>query len=174
MNVSPAWFMSDRMTTGLGPLLAQHGVLPQLLVLEITESTLMQDVGLGLERMRGLRARGIGLSLDDFGTGFSSLSYLKHMPIDELKLDRSFVTDVDKGYRDRALAAAVITLGRMLDLRVIAEGVETEAQAEELAGLGCHLHQGYLYGKPMPAAQFTSLLDSTAAADAACSSPRRA
>ena len=158
VNVSPAWFMSERMTSNLEPQLARHGLAPQQLVLEITESLLLQDVPLALERMRSLHAQGLGLSLDDFGTGFSSLSYLKHMPLDELKLDRSFVTDVDKGDRDRALAAAVITLGKMLDLRVIAEGVETEAQAAELAAMGCHLHQGFLYARPMPAAHFADQL----------------
>jgi diguanylate cyclase (GGDEF)-like protein len=174
VNVSTSWFMSERLTAGLEPLLARHQLAPQLLVLEITESVLMQDMELCLQRMRSLRERGFGLSLDDFGTGFSSLSYLKHMPLDELKLDRSFVTDVDKGHRDRALAAAVITLGNMLDMRVVAEGVETETQAAELVAMGCRLHQGYLYGRPMPAATFALELERGAARASHGLTPRSA
>ena len=102
--------------------------------------------------------RGIGISLDDFGTGYSSLSYLKVMPLDELKLDRSFVTDIGNSARDQALVASVVQLAQRLELRVVAEGVETETQAAVLAEMGCHVHQGYLYGKPALAAGFSDYL----------------
>ena len=92
--------------------------------------------------------------MDDFGTGYSSLSYIKRFPIDELKIDRSFVNDVHRGGKDSALVAAIVTLSRMLNLQLVAEGVETEAQAKALQALGCNLHQGFLYARPMPMAAF--------------------
>jgi EAL domain-containing protein (putative c-di-GMP-specific phosphodiesterase class I) len=114
-----------------------------------------------------LRERGIAISLDDFGTGYSSLSYLKVMPLDELKLDRSFVTDIGEPGRDQALAASIVELAQKLDLSVVAEGVETETQASVLANMGCHIHQGYLYGKPAPAAGFSSYLMNAELAESA-------
>ncbi|HEX7435694.1 MAG TPA: EAL domain-containing protein, partial [Caldimonas sp.] len=103
-------------------------------------------------------ARGYGLSLDDFGTGYSSLSYLKRLPMDELKIDRAFVTDAARGGRDGALAAAIIALGRELGLKVVAEGVETAAQSAFLLRRGCNVQQGYLFSRPVPAAEFERLL----------------
>lgn len=158
VNISASWFTNRSLLEGIDFLLRRYQLEPSMLVLEVTESMLVRDVDNCIERMRELRARGISISLDDFGTGYSSLSYLKVMPLDELKLDRSFVTDIARAGRDQALAAAVVTLARKLDLSVIAEGVETETQAAVLASMGCHVHQGYLYGKPMPASGFASLL----------------
>ena len=109
--------------------------------------------------MAALREAGLMLAVDDFGTGYSSLAYLKRFPIDELKIDRSFVTDVDHGEKEGALVAAIVTLARRLNLQVVAEGVETSSQAAALQRLGCHLHQGYLYARPMPAQAYEALLE---------------
>jgi Amt family ammonium transporter len=151
-------------------LLRQYRLPPGSLVLEITESVLVHDVDACIARMRELKRRGVCISLDDFGTGYSSLSYLKTMPLDELKLDRSFVTDIGTAGRDRALVASVVQLARTLDIAVVAEGVETQAQAEVLNTMGCRIHQGFLYGRPLPAASFASLLASDSHALSACSS----
>jgi len=100
--------------------------------------------------MTVLKGYGIGFSLDDFGTGFSSLSYLQRLPLDQLKIDRSFITDIATNASDAAIAQTIVTLGHSLGLSVIAEGVETEAQRDRLLELGCTLYQGYLYGSPVP------------------------
>jgi diguanylate cyclase (GGDEF)-like protein len=158
VNISPSWFTQRGLLEHIDELLRRYKLPGEALVLEVTESVLVRDTDKCIERMRELRERGIGISLDDFGTGYSSLAYLKVLPLDEIKLDRSFVTDIGGGSRDVALAAAVVTLARTLDLEVIAEGVETSEQAAALQAVGCHVHQGYLYGSPVPAAEFTALL----------------
>lgn len=121
------------------------------LKLEITESVLMTDLGGTANRLEELRALGLHLSVDDFGTGYSSLAYLRRFPVDELKLDRSFVTDLASGDEAAAIVEAVVALGRTLGLRVLAEGIETEGQARRLARLGCDTGQGFLWARPMPA-----------------------
>ena len=105
-----------------------------------------------------MREKGFGLSLDDFGTGYSSLSYLKRFPLDELKIDRSFITDVTLGDKDAAIALSVIELGRRFGMQVVAEGVETRAQAGFLLAHGCPIQQGYLYSPPIAADDFAALL----------------
>jgi EAL domain-containing protein (putative c-di-GMP-specific phosphodiesterase class I)/DNA-binding NarL/FixJ family response regulator len=158
VNISAFLFTNRSLVEHIDSLLRRYQLAPGMLVLEVTESVLVRDMDNCIERMRELRKRGIGISLDDFGTGYSSLSYLKVMPLDELKLDRSFVTDVGNSGRDQALAASVVQLAQRLDLNVVAEGVETEMQAALLAEMGCHIHQGYLYGRPAPAAGFSGYL----------------
>ena len=158
VNVAPPCFMADGLVEQLETLTTRHGLRPRQLILEVTESLLMTDVERAVARLQDLRESGFGLSLDDFGTGFSSLSYLKRFPIDELKIDRSFVRDVHHGGKDGALVASIITLARMLELRVVAEGVETEAQAGALQMQGCGLHQGYLYSRPVETQAFEALL----------------
>jgi EAL domain-containing protein (putative c-di-GMP-specific phosphodiesterase class I) len=160
VNVPASRFTSGALITRIDDLLRQYRLPAGSLVLEITESLLVRDVDSCIARMRELKRRGISISLDDFGTGYSSLSYLKTMPLDELKLDRSFVTGIASAARDRALVAAVVQLARTLDIAVVAEGVETEAQARVLDAIGCSIHQGFLYGKAVPAAAFTALLAS--------------
>jgi diguanylate cyclase (GGDEF)-like protein len=170
VNISAMWFTHRSLVEHIDNLLRRYHLDPGMLVLEVTESVLVRDMEKCIARMRDLRQRGIGVSLDDFGTGYSSLSYLKVMPLDELKLDRSFVTDIGASGRDQALAASVVQLAQRLELSVVAEGVETEAQAAVLAEMGCHIHQGYLYGRPAPAAGFSSYLmaaESVAAARSA-------
>jgi EAL domain-containing protein (putative c-di-GMP-specific phosphodiesterase class I) len=136
----------------------RFGVQPERLILEMTESILMHDVESGVALLQTLRDRGYGLSLDDFGTGYSSLSYLKRLPLDELKVDRAFVTDAERGGRDGALAATIIALGRELGLRVVAEGVETREQSAFLLRRGCNVQQGYLFSRPVAATAFAHLL----------------
>jgi diguanylate cyclase (GGDEF)-like protein/PAS domain S-box-containing protein len=142
----------------LNTLTRRFDVPASWLVLEITETMLMRNVESVVARLQALRSQGYGVSLDDFGTGYSSLSYLKRFPIDELKIDRAFVTDVARGGRDGALATAIIALARGLELRVVAEGVETVEQSAFLLQQGCWLQQGYLFSRPLPAEAFEALL----------------
>jgi diguanylate cyclase (GGDEF)-like protein/PAS domain S-box-containing protein len=169
VNVSPSWFTSRGLMDRVDTLLRQYRMPPGSLVLEVTESLLVRDVDTCIARMRELKRRGVFISLDDFGTGYSSLSYLKTMPLDELKLDRSFVTEIGTARRDRALVASVVQLARTLDIAVVAEGVETEAQAQVLNAMGCRVHQGFLYGRPTPAASFAGLLANARHALTGCS-----
>ena len=131
--------------------LARHRLDPSLLVLEITETALMGDPEAALGALTALRALGVGLAVDDFGTGYSSLTYLKQFPIDELKIDRSFVAGLGSDPGDTAIVASCIQLARALGLRAVAEGVETETQRLALVDLGCDLGQGYHYARPLTA-----------------------
>lgn len=158
VNVAASCFMAEGLVDRLRTLVRKHGMSPGALVLEVTESMLMMDIDRAVEKLEALHAHGFKLSLDDFGTGYSSLAYLKRFPIDELKIDRSFVMDVDGSDKDGALIAAIVTLAQRLDMQVVAEGVETPGQAAALRRLGCSVHQGYLYARPMPAGDFEALL----------------
>ncbi|HIV72839.1 MAG TPA: EAL domain-containing protein [Candidatus Aquabacterium excrementipullorum] len=134
------------------------GVDPSRLKLELTESMLVNDVEDLIGKMTELRRHGVGFSLDDFGTGYSSLSYLRRLPLDQLKIDQAFVRDVLGNANDAAIAGTVVSLGQTLNLEVIAEGVETQAQRDFLLSIGCRLFQGYLYSKPVPEAAFGALV----------------
>jgi EAL domain-containing protein (putative c-di-GMP-specific phosphodiesterase class I) len=142
----------------LDELMQHYRLRPASLMLEITETMLMQDVASVVALLDRLRTRGYGVSLDDFGTGYSSLSYLKRLPMDELKIDRMFITDAARGGRDGALASAVITLGSELGLQLVAEGVETREQSAFLLGRGCNVQQGFLFSRPLPEDVFEKLL----------------
>jgi EAL domain-containing protein (putative c-di-GMP-specific phosphodiesterase class I) len=133
-------------------------VAAEQLIVELTESVLMDNVSDALAQMHELKALGVTLSIDDFGTGYSSLSYLKQFPLDELKIDRSFVIDLPGGRADVAIVRTVVELGHSLGMSVIAEGVETEAQRDCLERLGCDRYQGFLYSKPVPEEDFLGLL----------------
>ncbi len=151
VNISPRQFRSDKFLTVLDDALALSGTPGRNLVLEITEGTLMVDP-IHAESVLGKMAeRGARIAIDDFGTGYSSLAYLKRFPISVLKVDRAFVKDLPGAEKDAAICKAVLDLAKHLDLSVVAEGVETEAQLAFLDSLGCQYVQGYLTGKPMPA-----------------------
>jgi EAL domain-containing protein (putative c-di-GMP-specific phosphodiesterase class I) len=122
--------------------------------LELTESMLLGDTLDAVAKMADLRKHGVKFSLDDFGTGYSSLSYLKLLPLEQLKIDQSFVRDVLSDPNDAAIARTVLALGKSLGLAVVAEGVETQGQREFLVEAGCKWFQGYLFGKPVPIEQF--------------------
>ncbi|MGH9282694.1 MAG: EAL domain-containing protein, partial [Acidimicrobiales bacterium] len=126
--------------------------------LEVTESTVMDDVDAAVDILGELKRLGLTISIDDFGTGYSSLAYLRRLPLDEVKIDRSFVDGLATDPEDTAIVAAVISLAHALDRDVVAEGVETEEQLQKLRALGCELAQGYLLARPMPPAAVTDLL----------------
>lgn len=126
--------------------------------LEITESVLMDEVERNVESLSKLRAAGIGIAVDDFGTGYSSLSYVARLPITALKIDRSFVLAMHDDAGGMAVASSIVALAHSLDLLVVAEGVETQAQADSLLELGCDEAQGYLYSRPVPSDAFAALL----------------
>ena len=141
----------------------RFGVDPRKLMLELTESATFATVEETYAKMRTLKARGIGFSIDDFGSGYSSLSYLKNMPLDQLKLDRSFVSDVLTNPNDAAIVQTIIALGQSLHLDLIAEGVETEGQRTFLALHGCHSYQGFLFGRPGPAEKLLLMAEADSA-----------
>jgi diguanylate cyclase (GGDEF)-like protein len=151
VNISPRQFRSDKFLAVLDDALALSGTPGRNLVLEITEGTLMVDPVHAETVLSKMAERGARIAIDDFGTGYSSLAYLKRFPISVLKVDRAFVKDLPGAEKDAAICMAVMDLARHLDLSVVAEGVETEAQLAFLDGLGCQYVQGYLTGKPMPA-----------------------
>jgi EAL domain-containing protein (putative c-di-GMP-specific phosphodiesterase class I) len=136
--------------------LAENGIEASRLEIELTESLLMEDSESNRSMLDSFSKMGVRLAIDDFGTGHSSLSYLKRFNIDTLKVDRSFVSSLPESGEDKAIATAVIALARSLDMSVVAEGVETLAQAEMLRDLGCDEMQGYLLSRPLPA---TALVD---------------
>ena len=159
VNVSARQFRQSDFVAQVLAVLEQTGANPRRLKLELTESLLVDDVEGVIEKMAALKARGVGFSLDDFGTGYSSLTYLKRLPLDQLKIDQSFVRDVLTDVNDAAIARTIVALGQSLGLAVIAEGVESAAQRDYLARHGCAAYQGYFFGRPLPLAEFELLLD---------------
>ncbi|MGB4063115.1 MAG: EAL domain-containing protein [Azonexus sp.] len=158
VNVSASQFRQAKFTEQLRDLLLQTGAPAKRLKLELTESMLLEDTEAIIGRMAELKQLGIRFSLDDFGTGYSSLAYLKRLPLNQLKIDQSFVRDVLTDPNDAAIAETIVALGNSLGLDVIAEGVETEAQWRFLASVGCLNYQGYLFGRPMPLLEFEEFL----------------
>lgn len=158
VNVSARQFHQAEFVEQVRQVLAETGADPTRLVVELTESSILEDVGDTVAKMRALKKLGIRLAMDDFGTGYSSLSYLKQLPLDELKIDQSFVRDLSVDTNDAAVVQAIITLGRTFELTVIAEGVETDAQFDFLELYGCHVFQGYMFSKPVPLKRFEVLV----------------
>jgi diguanylate cyclase (GGDEF)-like protein len=154
VNVSARQFRQTDFVQQVHAVLEKTGVNPLRLKMELTESLLVDDVEAVIEKMDALKALGVGFALDDFGTGFSSLSYLKRFPLDQLKIDQSFVRDVLTDHNDAAIAKTIIALAHSLGLGVIAEGVETSEQRDFLAQAGCCVFQGYLFSRPLPAEEF--------------------
>ncbi|MCO5356660.1 EAL domain-containing protein [Acidovorax kalamii] len=153
VNVSARQFRHSHFVDEVLGVLEETGANPHRLKLELTETLLLDDVADTIERMEQLRRHGVGFSLDDFGTGYSSLSYLKRLPLDQLKIDQGFVRDLLTDADDASIARTIVTLAHSMDLGVIAEGVETCEQRDMLIGLGCLTWQGYLFGRPGPAAE---------------------
>jgi len=154
VNVSARQFRHPEFVQQVQNALLQNGADPRLLKLELTESLLLTDSQEAIMKMSALRSLGVRFALDDFGTGYSSLSYLKMLPLQQLKIDQSFVRDVLTDANDAAIASTVLALGRSLGFDVVAEGVETEGQLQFLLGQGCTLFQGYLFGRPVPIGDF--------------------
>ena len=154
VNLSALQFNHPGLIEMVREALERYGLEPRYLTLEITESTAMHDADASLAILRQIHDMGVGISIDDFGTGYSSLLYLKRLPANELKIDRGFVRDLTHDTEDAAIIAAIVALGRTLNLNVVAEGVETREQQEYLTRLGCTSLQGYLLGRPMPAEDF--------------------
>jgi EAL domain-containing protein (putative c-di-GMP-specific phosphodiesterase class I) len=149
VNVSVLQLADPAFLSVLTAALDDSGFAADHLWLEITEGAILQDPEATVATLGRIRQIGAHISIDDFGTGYSSLSYLKQLPVEILKIDRSFVDHLDEDADDRAIVRAVIALGESLGLAVIAEGVERPSQAEQLTSLGCHLAQGFLYGRPL-------------------------
>jgi len=157
VNISPTQFQKARFVERLVECVRETGFPLARLELEIVETTFFEDPGSAEAQLRHLRSFGIGLALDDFGIGYSSLSYLRRMPFTKLKIDKSFIDDVAMMH-SAAIVHAVIALGRALGLKVTAEGVETAEQHKFLRTAGCHYLQGYLFSKPVPPAEIDALL----------------
>jgi len=158
VNLSPRQFRQKNLVSMVASILAETGLPPELLELEITESTVMHRTEEAAAGLRALHELGVQISLDDFGTGYSSLAYLHRFPVHTLKVDQSFVHDIKSNHDDAAIVSTVISLARQLNLKALAEGVETEAQLAFLRVRGCDSFQGYLFCRPQPAAKAETLL----------------
>ena len=160
VNLSARQFMQDDLLDMIDRVLTETGLDPAYLELEVTESLLIENVERAIETLQQLKKRGIALSLDDFGTGYSSLNYLQKFPIDTLKIDRSFVEGVASNPDDAAIAKGIIALAHSLQLKITAEGVETQAQLDYIKAYGCHEAQGYYFSKPLSAYSLVDFLAS--------------
>jgi diguanylate cyclase (GGDEF)-like protein/PAS domain S-box-containing protein len=158
VNVSAKQFRQPDFVKQVLHALRESGVKPSQLKLELTESTVLINVEATIEKMRELKLQGVSFSMDDFGTGYSSLQYLKRLPLDQIKIDQSFVRDIPQDSNDCAIVQAIIAMSGALGLNVIAEGVETDAQRAFLDQHGCHAFQGYLFSRPLPLLEFEALL----------------
>jgi predicted signal transduction protein with EAL and GGDEF domain len=154
INISSRQFRQEDLAGRIAAIIAAAGANPAYITLELTESMVMQDVNSTLSTLRSLKKLGLSISLDDFGTGYSSLSYLRRFPIDELKIDKSFVNDIHTDPDDAAIASAVIAMGLSLGLNVVAEGVERQEQIQLLRDMRCSQVQGYYFARPMDAQSF--------------------
>jgi EAL domain-containing protein (putative c-di-GMP-specific phosphodiesterase class I) len=163
INLSARQFMHAGLVESIRRVVDATGIDPGLIEFEITETALMQQGAQTLELLGQINRMGMRLSIDDFGTGYSSLAYLKRFPVRQIKIDRAFVRELEASSEDRAIVAAVIALANSLQLSVVAEGVETEAQLALLRAHGCQYAQGYLFARPLPVAQARYLLAGQAA-----------
>jgi EAL domain-containing protein (putative c-di-GMP-specific phosphodiesterase class I) len=158
VNLSARQFREPDLVHTVEQALEVTGLAPEYLHLEVTESSIMEDPEQAIAKMQRLRAQGIHFSIDDFGIGYSSLSYLKRFPIDTLKIDRSFVMEAATNTDDQEIIRVIIAMARNLRLALVAEGVETKAQHNFLSRQGCHIMQGYYFGRPMSTDQFEHML----------------
>lgn len=158
LNVSPRQFRGQTFVDDMARTLHEIAIPDNSLDLEITEGVVIQSVEETISTMTTLSSMGISFSLDDFGTGYSSISYLKRLPVSTLKIDYSFVRDIVEDRSDRVLVETIVTMGQLLDLNVVAEGVEKKNQLDILAGFGCNCYQGFYFSRPVPLADFENLL----------------
>jgi len=165
VNVSPWQFARPDFVEELRKTLDAHKTDPRRLMLELTETALLYDLDESIEKLKALRALGLTVALDDFGTGYSSLAYLRDLPLDQIKIDKSFVGELGSG-SEHPLVGSMIAIGQHMALEVVAEGVETEAQRATLLKLGCRMLQGFLFCQPMPEHAFLQWLDANAGSDA--------
>jgi EAL domain-containing protein (putative c-di-GMP-specific phosphodiesterase class I) len=157
VNLSGVQFRSKNLLPTIVQALAESGLAPERLELEITESVLLEDSEATIEFLHRLKALGVSISMDDFGTGFSSLSYLRSFPFDKLKIDQSFVRDLDRSTDSLAIVQSIVTLGSNLDMLTTAEGVETCDQLDKLRAIGCAEAQGFYFARPLPVEQIPAL-----------------
>ncbi len=158
VNISGRQFRKAGFVDEVREVIEDSGADPAMLKLEITESMLMENPQRMANILERLKSLGLSLAMDDFGTGYSSLSYLNRFPIDVIKIDRSFIRRMFQGRRDTKLVRTIVSLGRGMDMDVVAEGVEELGQVDTLQDMGCELAQGYYYSKPLPAEEATRLL----------------
>jgi diguanylate cyclase (GGDEF)-like protein/PAS domain S-box-containing protein len=161
INISARQFRESNFVENLFDALKSSGANPKLLRLELTESVVLEEVDVVIERMQQIKALGVTFSLDDFGTGFSSLSYLKRLPLSEVKIDRTFVRDIATDPSDEAIVRAIISMSKSLGIEVIAEGVENQTQIDFLKSNGCNRYQGHIFGKPMAIQEWGAFLQRT-------------
>ena len=166
INLSAKQLRTKSLSKSIMPLLDRYRIAPRMLELEITESLVLTDPEVQINQLRELRAMGFSIAVDDFGTGYSSLAYIQRLPVDVLKIDRSFVQNIEDDRSHSALCRGIIALAHGLDLRTVAEGVETEQQQRFLTNWGCDYLQGYLFSKPLAAEQATQFLAASAAGNA--------
>jgi EAL domain-containing protein (putative c-di-GMP-specific phosphodiesterase class I) len=159
VNVSAKQFRQADFADSVINTVNQHGINPKRLMLEITESMLLDDIASIIVTMNTLKKIGLQFSLDDFGTGYSSLQYLKQLPLDQLKIDRSFVRDIEIDSNDRAIVRTIIAMAKSMNLEVIAEGVENQEQCTLLTKKGCKHFQGYLFGRPLDITAFNRTIN---------------
>jgi EAL domain-containing protein (putative c-di-GMP-specific phosphodiesterase class I) len=159
VNLSPRQFADENLLHDIDDALASCGMAPTLLQLEVTESMVMQNVARTIKVLNAIQSRGIRLAIDDFGTGYSSMSLMKQFPIDTLKIDRSFVRNLPDDREDRAIAQAIISMGKALGMTIVAEGVETTEQQTFLRNHGCDEMQGFLFSKPVVPENVPHLLE---------------
>jgi EAL domain-containing protein (putative c-di-GMP-specific phosphodiesterase class I) len=164
VNISPLQFNQTNLPEYFADFLKKSGLPPHRLELELTESAIMTDAEANITKLQELKKLGVALAVDDFGTGYSSLSYLKRFPIDTLKIDQSFIADLDSP-DGAAIIQAILALSKTLNLRVVAEGIETTAQLKYLAEKNCDLLQGYLFARPLYPEGVPSMLAQNFAAD---------
>ena len=158
VNVSARQFRDPRLLDDIAEVIETTGIDPGLLELEITESMVMHNLDAALEKLRAIKKMGVRLAIDDFGTGYSSLAQLKRFPIDTLKVDRSFIREIQTNAQDQAITEAIIAMGRNLGVTVVAEGVETAEQQAFLSSRACDEMQGYYFSKPCHPDGFAKLL----------------
>jgi EAL domain-containing protein (putative c-di-GMP-specific phosphodiesterase class I) len=158
VNLSARQFQQPTLVDDVAAALRNSGVDPGCIQLEITESVAMEDAEAAVRTLQQLKALGIQLAIDDFGTGYSSLAYLKRFPVDELKIDRAFVSGLGRDSEDASIVNAVASLGHALNLSIVAEGIETIEEAQQVHALGCEVGQGYYFAKPMARAEVDGFL----------------